>query len=350
MKYNVGDKVRIKSIDWYNSVKDEFGCVSCETYQDCSYYFEDYQSEWCGKIMTISYVCDGRRHHYIMKEDSGEGVWTDKMIDCLAEEDFREIVDDHYFDMLGDESKEIVPKFKVGDIIGKVNSLTSSYLVTSVSSEYYGLQMKDGIGVLPVEEQDEWVLLSEGNKKIEGLVEEETYDFLKTDTPYPSKPRLEDFLDMLDSEINLPEGYEFRDENGNIINVKKIVLEKKKPKYPQSYEECCNVLNLGEDGRLYTKGYNASLIQSLQKLLICRDAYWKIAGEEMGSGKPWEPNFKQGEGIKYTILFANGKVIWNRQECVCTTGSRILAFPTEEMRDAFYEAFKELIEECKELL
>ena len=27
-----------------------------------------------------------------------------------------------------------------------------------------------------------------------------------------------------------------------------------------------------------------------------------------------------------------------------------LAFPTEEMRDAFYENFKELIEECKELL
>jgi hypothetical protein len=28
----------------------------------------------------------------------------------------------------------------------------------------------------------------------------------------------------------------------------------------------------------------------------------------------------------------------------------ILAFPTEEMRDAFYENFKYLIEECKELL
>lgn len=64
---------------------------------------------------------------------------------------------------------------------------------------------------------------------IEELVEEEeTYDFLKTDKPYPSKPRLVDFLDMLDNEINLPEGYEFRDENGNIINVKKVVLEKKK--------------------------------------------------------------------------------------------------------------------------
>ena len=28
----------------------------------------------------------------------------------------------------------------------------------------------------------------------------------------------------------------------------------------------------------------------------------------------------------------------------------ILTFPTEEMRDTFYENFKELIEQCKELL
>ena len=32
------------------------------------------------------------------------------------------------------------------------------------------------------------------------------------------------------------------------------------------------------------------------------------------------------------------------------TDNKILAFPTEEMRDAFYENFKDLIEQCKELL
>lgn len=31
-------------------------------------------------------------------------------------------------------------------------------------------------------------------------------------------------------------------------------------------------------------------------------------------------------------------------------GNKILAFPTAEMRDAFFEDFKELIEQCKELL
>ena len=38
--------------------------------------------------------------------------------------------------------------------------------------------------------------------------------------------------------VELPEGYQFVDENGNVINATKIVLEKKK-EYPKTYEECC---------------------------------------------------------------------------------------------------------------
>ena len=36
-------------------------------------------------------------------------------------------------------------------------------------------------------------------------------------------------------------------------------------------------------------GYSSFMI--LQKLIICRDVYWKIYGEQMGLGKPWEPDF-----------------------------------------------------------
>ena len=42
--------------------------------------------------------------------------------------------------------------------------------------------------------------------------------------------------------FELPEGYQFVDENGNVINATKIVLEKKKREYPKTYEECCYVL------------------------------------------------------------------------------------------------------------
>ena len=34
---------------------------------------------------------------------------------------------------------------------------------------------------------------------------------------------------------DLPEGYIFKDENGNVINATKIVLEKKKKEYPKTY-------------------------------------------------------------------------------------------------------------------
>ena len=92
--------------------------------------------------------------------------------------------------------------------------------------------------------------------------------------------------------------------------------------------------------------WKGHLLTSLQKLLICRDAYWKIAGEEMGLGKPWEPDWKSLDP-QYIILYQYGGI--DKAE-THGEGNYILTFPTEEMRDAFYENFKEEIEICKELL
>ena len=57
--------------------------------------------------------------------------------------------------------KLIVPKFKVGDQIVKKNSISNSFIVNSISCEYYGLQLPDksGVGVLNVNEQDDWEVL-----------------------------------------------------------------------------------------------------------------------------------------------------------------------------------------------
>jgi hypothetical protein len=93
-------------------------------------------------------------------------------------------------------------------------------------------------------------------------------------------------------------------------------------------------------------GYKGDLMQAFQKLLICRDAYWKIAGKEMGLGKPWEPDWLNGEQDKYVLFTHNNAICSNRY----VLGHNILAFPTEEMRDIFFENFKDLIDECKELL
>ena len=150
--------------------------------------------------------------------------------------------------------------------------------------------------------------------------------------------------------MECPDGYIFKDENGNVINASKIVLEKKKPKYPKSLAECLEILDYSKDALLSDKkglySYRVNLLADFQKLLICRDAYWKIAGEEMGLGKPWEPDWRKA---RYIIYRNQDNIIGGYRE-VGHVEHHIFEFPTKEMRDAFKENFKDLIEDCKELL
>ena len=147
------------------------------------------------------------------------------------------------------------------------------------------------------------------------------------------------------STLECPEGYIFKDENGNVINATKIVLEKKKKEYPKTYEECCEILEDVADCSLSC--FACGVLNNLQKLLLCRDAYWKIAGDEMGLGKPWELSI--GTPIYYIYYNRTVGTIKN-DYADDIQGNIILAFPTAAMRDAFKENFKEEIEICKELL
>ena len=128
------------------------------------------------------------------------------------------------------------------------------------------------------------------------------------------------------------------DEESEIIQENnKFYLVKKQPRYQKTYEECCEVLDYEPDRQTVT-GYNAELIENFQTLKLCRDAYWKIAGD-------WKPDWNTEED-KYTIYTSRDIIVRHKG----WSSNYILAFPTEEMRDAFYENFKELIETVKELL
>ena len=159
-------------------------------------------------------------------------------------------------------------------------------------------------------------------------------------------------------EINLKNGYEFRDDNGNVINTQKIIMEKKKIEYPKTYEECFKYLGIEELELVYNFDYRTvrisnelwkqlNVINTLNKLIVARNIYWKLYGEEIGLGKSWEPDWKK-QDKKYIISVFEGTVIYFENETY--NSNTLLAFPTEEMRDAFYENFKEEIEQCKELL
>ena len=239
MKYNIGDKVRINSLDWYNENKDEFGNIDIN--EDFTFYAD--RSKYCGKVFTISEVFD---NSYLVKEDNHEYYWSDEMIEGLVKD--------------------------------------------------------------------------KNNNLIENVV----------DTVRESNDRYRIVLDpRFDIEVDEGEYYAVR----------------RKKEYPKTYEECCSILNLNTDCGV--RGYKVGLLSALQMLLICRDAYWKIAGEEMGLGKLWEPAWNSfSDSIYLTITKCNSRII---KTSICTHDC-ILTFPTEEMRDAFYENFKELIEQCKELL
>lgn len=53
MKYKPGDKVKIKSLDWYNENKGEDGRVMC----GCTGFCKEMKS-YCGKELTIDFIYD----------------------------------------------------------------------------------------------------------------------------------------------------------------------------------------------------------------------------------------------------------------------------------------------------
>ena len=125
----------------------------------------------------------------------------------------------------------------------------------------------------------------------------------------------------------------------------RFYLVKKKKKYPKTYEECAKVLGTTLIHKVGDIGYKITLLHKLEHLLIARDAYWKLYGEEMGLGKPWEPDWNTSEP-KYVIAYTSHGIEKQWE----TTYRKGLAFPTAEMRDAFKENFDPDIEICKELI
>lgn len=122
----------------------------------------------------------------------------------------------------------------------------------------------------------------------------------------------------------------------------------RKPKYPTTYEDCCEILGIRSyfepEIRNVTTG-ESLLFSKLIRLKRCRDAYWKIAGDKMLLDGPWKPDWNDLNRKYFISLTCDGIGLYDDFR-----NPQILTFPTEEMRDAFYKNFKDLIEQCKELL
>ena len=349
MKYKEGDRILIKSLDWYNANKDEYGYIDCGSRE-----FFTKMSDLCGKIATIKEIC--KTNCYRLEEYDFD--WTDEMIECKVEKETKFGTASNPIEPKSnancltlervDETKP-EPKFKVGDILF-YRGETSGYLkVEEIRVENGEIRYYETSRNVYLVENDPDVFADKvcSVETEETKSEDELLDDYEELTDRAFKGGYEKCKS--DIELNgfqLPEGYQFVDENGNVINATKIVLEKKKKEYPKTYCECKDILGLWDIDDTERGYYKTDLIDKLQMLLICRDAYWKIAGEEMGLGKPWEPDWDAKDNHFYTIHTFNGKV-----ECSATAHrNAVLIFPTKEMRDAFKENFDPDIEICKELL
>ena len=286
MKYNIGDKVRIKSLDWYNENKGPFGEL-CPDF----IVFLPSRSKYCGQIMTIKEVLRNSYNsdliYYKMIEDAQLNDWTNGMIEGLVEDECPQDFIEKYCKSCGTQRCDRTKEYLNG-------------------CPYYNA----------------YVCKKQNNT----MKEESSIDL--TVKGEEAKKRIE---------ITIPEGYEYVIESG------KIIFTKKKTEYPKTYTECSDILSVYTDPDI--SGYKGELLWAFQKLLICRDAYWKIAGEVMGLGKPWEPDWNTSEP-KYVISCTSNGIEKQWETTYC----KGFAFPTTEMRDAFKENFDSDLEICKELL
>lgn len=146
--------------------------------------------------------------------------------------------------------------------------------------------------------------------------------------------------DFDEVEIVLGDRFELKIKDGKYYAVRKKLT------YPKTYMECCEVIGgMSFIGFTGLDDEEENLYGNFIVLKRCRDAYWKIAGEQMGLGKPWKPVWDESEDL-YTIHTFNGEIR------LSGTAHRnaILVFPTEEIQNTFYDNFRKLIEQCKELL
>ena len=228
MKYKIGDRVKVKSQEWYENNANYISEVECGN----TVFIPDMKC-YCGSTVTIM----KRFSHikcYAIEEDNGVHYWNDEMFECEDESDMKE--------------------FNIKD------------------------------------------------------------------------------------EIIVPDNYEVWDDQGNVIKTSKIIIREVKKTYPNTINDCYNLL---DDNELASP----TSMRKFQELINARNAYWKIAGAEMGLGRSWEPNWTSFEGYPAIYMYRYQITL-----SVAKDVHHCLVFPTEEMRDMFYKNFKNDIEECKEFL
>ena len=81
MRYRKGDRVRVRSLEWYNSNKNSEGAIIFPDFR----IFDESMSKFCGKAVTID-AYNPRGNYYDINEDEKVNFWSDDMFEGLAVE------------------------------------------------------------------------------------------------------------------------------------------------------------------------------------------------------------------------------------------------------------------------
>lgn len=136
--------------------------------------------------------------------------------------------------------------------------------------------------------------------------------------------------------VILPQNYEVKQND-----VDKLIITREPIQYPKDVAECRDVVN-----KVNSKKHTqyvlaiATMLDSFETLMMCRGAYWSIAND-------WRPFWKDAFQERYSIVCDSHG---NLQKVHYVNRPTTFVFPTGEMRDAFFENFEYLLNQCRELV
>ena len=153
--------------------------------------------------------------------------------------------------------------------------------------------------------------------------------------------------------IQIPEGYVIDTEKSN---ERQIVLKKIEDRV-KSWEEYCKKMK-GKDSYYIDdvfKKIRSSHFDSEPQLSEFEDKEEAEAFAALGKLRKlrkdwigeWKPDYKNHDVEKFTIIAADDEVTKKSKSYYVSSS---MSFPTEKMRDEFFDTFRDLLEQAKTLL
>lgn len=154
--------------------------------------------------------------------------------------------------------------------------------------------------------------------------------------------------------IQIPEGYQIDTEKSNDHQ---IVLNKIEDNKVRSWEEYCKKME-GKDSYFIEDSYYTSVSSQFCRVPIVTEFKDKEEAEAFAAFSKlrkfrrdwvgdWKPDYKNVSEAKFAIITSENEITKQTENYTVNSS---MSFPTEKMRDEFFNTFKDLLEQAKTLL